>query len=416
MNLKDNLYLIKHKIFNKRNIILTIVLIIILIIIFSCLSICHFVLDYQSTSLANDPKNRELWVTSFNEEEDNFDNISDISHVEAIYSSKFKETHYAYLPEFDSETTKGEITIKTLINTNDVIIVDGRNIENDYEMICPKNFYPYTYNESIDNFDAKIHYNKFLKSSDYIGKDFSILSFRDERYEEKNKYYNFKLVGVYETKRSKDTIQTCYVNKNSFDNIYTNISLISQSIFSNGEIVTDIIKHKGVIVRVDQYQNLEKVSQELRARNYSVAQIIELDYDFINLLLYIPICIAIIVLLVAINIIYNFFKKKNEYSKNYIGILKACGYTNKNILKMNITENTIFTIISFLVSYIIYFLVFSFINKYVLYDLTYNNYSLKIPIHYIIIFMLVFISIVILITKNLTKKLLNNSIKTLLEK
>lgn len=407
MTIKDLLYITSKKLFEKRNIMLMLILIVLLFIIYGCITVSFFIQDFKKSAFENNGLYRELLVSN---EEDNYESLKSLEHIEYYINTKFSQTLYNEVPDFDSDITKGEVAIKTLIDPKDINIVDGTNINNITDMVCPKNFYPYS--ESMEDENTKIYYSKYLDGSSYIGKNITVNPHFVEEYEKEKEPINFKIVGVYETKKNTGTIQTCYVSKDAFDKIYGNIQGIV-TYEKNGELIRKPDYFTGVIVRVDKYKNLGVVAQELTKQGFIVSNKITLDTELLDMILSIPFFILIIIIIIALNIIYNFLKKKAKYRSNYLGILKFSGYTNKDILKINLFENSMLLYISIIISFTFYLIAFNIINKYYIYEFIYNNYYLSIPAIYLIIIFVILNILVVLINIKITNSSLKNSIRNL---
>ena len=409
MKIQDKLFLIKKRFLEKKNIILMIVLTILLIIIYSCLSVIFFINDYQKSALQNNYGYRELYVLS---DSNNYELLNNIEHVDFYYDFKLRNILYNEVSEFDYKDIKGEIAIEALKNKNDVEIVDGRNIEKPNEMICAKVFYPYS-SLNIKN-KTKIYYDKYLDGADYIGKKINVKPKYYEEYEEKRENEDFVIVGTYQNKSNLGTVQTCYIGTSDFDRMYTDIESVAHYV-TDGVSTYDLGMYEGVVVRVDKIENLEIVAKKIKDLGFGVINIETIDTHFINLLLWIPILITIVILVVAFNLIYSFLVKKNRYNSSSLGILKSIGYTNDNILKINGFENFLIINFSIFISLILYLTAFYIISKWVVYDFVYSGYFIKIPISFILIVIIILNIMIILLTIIITKKFLKNSIRNMLE-
>ncbi|MCM1052674.1 MAG: hypothetical protein NC483_01675 [Ruminococcus sp.] len=410
MSLRDLIYIVNKRLFEKRNILLLIILSILLVIIYSSLTVIYFTQEVEKNYILNNTKYRELWV--YNNEED-YKVLDNIPEIDYYVNFKFSRTLYSEVKEFDTDKAIGEIEIAPLIDNNDIKIITGSNIKNNNEMVCPKNFYPHSVYP--DDFKAKIYYNKFLDGNKYINKSYLITPAFYEGIEEPKESVSIKIVGTYQSIKGSGTIQTCYVNKDTFDYLYTNISSVSGSTDIYGVTTYEPNTFQGVIARINSYENVEKVRNELIKSGYYINDMLTIDVELVNLLLNIPVFITIIILIIVINLVYSFINKKSKNRSNYLGILKFSGYTNRIINKLNMFENGIILFISIIISLVIYLILYVIISRYVLYDLIYNNYYIPLPIIYIVLLFIILYVIILFISYKTTKKALNKSIKTMLE-
>lgn len=407
---KDILFLIKRKIFSKRNIILVSILILMFIIIFTCLTIAYLSIDFNKVTY-NSSTARELLVNSVNDKESDYKVLNDIEHIEFSVSSKFLSFLINAKPLVKSNL-ENYILFKPLLSQDDIKIIDGKNIENSKEVICPNNFYPYDLYIDENLSIKKIYYDKFLDGKDFIGKSIAVSSNLGE--EEKNFIADFKIVGVYDNKDTNNEGAVCYISMNDFDRMQSNIIGISHTVWTDGHETDEKEYYQGKLVRVDNYKNMEEVINKLQNMGFSVTKVVTMDEGLMNLMFYIPLFIVLIILLITFNIIYNFLKKKSEYYAKNIGILKANGYKEKELLKINKLENIIIMFISLIISLNIYLAIFILI-KHFFYELVYYNYSLKIPVVYILGISIILIISINIISEFIFKKTINKDVIELIE-
>lgn len=193
--------LILKRIIEKKNISLLLVLTFLFVIVFSALTMINFVFDFRNDNLLKNISARTLYVDSENND-NNFDEISNIEHVEFNVSSKYLSGIYSDVPELDSGNLKGELEVLPLMNEDDISIVDGKNLENDLEMVCPSKFYPHDINiinEDETDFTTKMINSKILKGKEVIGNKYTLSNY--DKKNEKNNVVNVTIVGTYDPQR-----------------------------------------------------------------------------------------------------------------------------------------------------------------------------------------------------------------------
>lgn len=402
MVFKDQLFIIKNRLFEKRNIILIIVLSIIFLILFTCLSVIQFSVE-NKLEIFNSEVGRTYFIFPDKEQ---IDAIKNISYVELVVSDKYYSSSGGEIKEFDNGNQKGEIIIKSLIKEDDVKIKHGKNISNNYEMICSDTFYPHYY-------DDRIYSSLFVPGKKIINKEVNIVS-KNEDLNRKN--INLKIVGSYKNKFMEEA-NTCYVNMDTYDEIASKYSSWSEAYDEMGNLVERVYnEYTSYILRVDNKKNIKKVLTSLDDMGVEYQSIFELDEGFLSILYFIPSFIGIIIILLTLSILYGFISKKINNRMHNIGILKSIGYDEKTIKLLNTNENILIIIISSIISLIIYFIVLNKLKYTILAEVTYSNYILNFP-YILIILSIVFFSIIIVgIVKSKIKRLFSFNIQTLLEK
>lgn len=402
MDFKDQLFIIKNRLFEKRNIILIIVLSIIFLILFTCLSVIQFSVE-NKLEIFNSEVGRTYFIFPDKEQ---IDAIKNISYVELVVSDKYYSSSGGEIKEFDNGNQKGEIIIKSLIKEDDVKIKHGKNISNNYEMICSDTFYPHYY-------DDRIYSSLFVPGKKIINNEVNIVS-KNEDLNKKN--INLKIVGSYKNKFMEEA-NTCYVNMATYDEIASKYSSWSEAYDEMGNLVERVYnEYTSYILRVDNKKNIKKVLTSLDDMGVEYQSIFELDEGFLSILYFIPSFIGIIIILLTLSILYGFISKKINNRMHNIGILKSIGYDEKTIKLLNINENILIIIISSIISILIYFIVLNKLKYTILAEVTYSNYILNFP-YILIILSIVFFSIIIVgIVKSKIKRLFSFNIQTLLEK
>lgn len=402
----------KRKILQKRNIVMMIILMFLLLISFFGLTITWTIFNYKN-NLIN--KNYEYRTLTINQKEENINDdilkVSSIENVAFVGSTKYLNGSIVKVKDFDVDDLRGSIQIFPLIS--------GRNIKSSYDentleegkIICPKKFYPHSLalSSDADNFDMGIVYSKVLNGFDYIGKKVEIKSESGEQ------NYQFEIVGTYNQNESLNSINTCLVNIKDYDKLASPYSGIGYGVDNEGNEIEDYYEYEGLMVLVDKLDNLSKVKSKLIELGYNVENYFVLDNQSVFIYIYIPLLICLIVLIVCINIIYNFIVKKTKEKLRVYGIQSAVGFDNKLILNLDIWENIIVYGISFIFSFVIYYIVLQILVRTLLYEFVYNSVSIVVPVLLISIYFGVLLLFIVFVNRRLVTNILKRNTSRLLK-
>lgn len=402
----------KRKIFQKRNIVMMIILMFLLIISFFGLTITWTIFNYKN-NLIN--KNYEYRTLTINQKEKNINDdilkVGSIENVAFVGSTKYLNGSIVKVKDFDVDDLKGSIQIFPLI--------PGRNIKSNFDentleegkIICPKKFYPHSLalSSDDDNFDMGIVYSKVLNGSDYIGKKVDIKSESGEQ------NYQFEIVGTYNQNESLNSINTCLVNIKDYDKLASPYSGMYEDVDIYGNEIKEYFEYEGLMVLVDKLDNISKVKSKLIELGYNVENYFVLDNQSIFIYIYIPLLICLIVLIVCINIIYNFIVKKTKEKLRVYGIQSAVGFDNKLILNLDIWENIIVYGISFIFSFVIYYIVLQILVRTLLYEFVYNSISIDVPVMLISVYFGVLLLFIVFVNRRLVTNILKRNTSRLLK-
>lgn len=389
-----------------------IILMFLLIISFFGLTITMTIFNYKN-NLVN--KNYEYRTLTINQKEENINDdilkVGSIEDVTFVGSTKYLNGSIVKVKDFDVDDLKGTIQIFPLI--------PGRNIKSSYDedtleegkIICPKKFYPHSLalNSDADNFDMGIVYSNVLNGEDYIGKKVEIKSESDEQ------NYQFEIVGTYNQNESLNSINTCLVNIKDYDKLASPYSGIGYGVDNEGNEIEDYYEYEGLMVLVDKLDNISKVKSKLIELGYNVENYFVLDNQSIFIYIYIPLLICLIVLIVCINIIYNFIVKKTKEKLRVYGIQSAVGFENKLILNLDIWENIIVYGISFIFSFVIFYIVLQILIRTLLYEFVYNSVSIVVPVLFISIYFGVLLLFIVYVNRRLVTNILKRNTSRLLK-
>lgn len=412
MNIKDQFFIIRKRLFEKRNIILIIVLTIIFLILFSCLTIMQFSVENKkavlnsvdertykiSPEMVDDKVNHRTEYIDFTEEQ--LEKIRNINHVELVESEKYLREYREEVSEFNNGNEQGIILLKALLKEDDIKIKKGKGIQNKYELVCSNTFYPHEY-------DERIYSNFFLSNKDILNKQIKVISDNEDL---NKKEISLTIVGTYENK-FEEAANTCYTNIETFDEIVHKYNGYNAGYDEDGNLINkEYSEYSDYLVRIDSRENINEVLKALNDMGIEYRQCFYTNLEFFTLLYSIPLFVAIIVILLTLLILYNFISKKNMNRLNYIGMLKAVGYDEKAITTLNINENIVVTAISCVISLIIYLITLNYLTYTLLAEITYTSLILNVP--YILIFLsfIIFVFIVSLIVKSNFKKIFKFSV------
>jgi len=410
--------LILKKIKEKKNIFFFLILFVLFLIIFISLTMVHFVIDFKKDTYTKNILTRTLWVDSKNGEEKDFEAINNIEHVVLNKSTKYLNSIVENIPEFDKEDLKGKIEIYALMDKLDLKITNGRTIENEEEMICPEKFYPhdmYVQNTATKELKLKIFDTHILNGKDVIGKELNLYSVNPEK-DVQAENIKVKIVGTYNTFDTLNALNTCYISQESYDKIASPYSSYTESIDINNVFHREYNEYTGRMIRVDSYENVDSVSKKIKELGFSVNLAYHLDEAYLQLILYVPFLIAIIVIIVSSALIYNFMNKKIRSKRNYLGIMSVLGYEKRKLEKLEIIENIIISCLVFALSFISYLLIYSIITNNFLDEFSYNSVTVRIPIISFIAFLLIFILMLSMMIKGIMERNFKYSITTMLKK
>ncbi len=405
---------LKH-LFKKENALFITIITILILIIYVLLTISNLVIDYYYSMNRYNYLARTLIVEKGDKSEKDLDDISNIKHVVANVSNKYYNEFFAPILERD----EGQLAIGAIINKKDLKIVKGRSPENLNEIVIPVKFCPY--NEFDIEKDKFINGNKLIGSTFTIKSDKSVnynLDHDDPKYLEmmdKRETVTLTIVGTYDSTANLVEADTAFATIKTIDNLKSPyhgghgvIDSDGNSIFYNDEYVDRMI-------RVDSYKNLDYVKNELTKQGFDFWEAMSIDLmEFLTILL-VPLVVSIILLIVTFVLIKNFINKKLNNRHTTLGLLKAIGYTNKDIKKLEFTENIIITLFCALVSFIIYFIVYLVVTKNFLAIFNYYSFTVKIPLFLITVLLIFIIIFIKVINNRVTHNILKQNVMQLIK-
>lgn len=385
MKIKDMFCYIKSKFFRKKNIFFIIILSFIILISFFSLTLLQFVIGYKNDMINKNMQVRTLIV--YAEEEEDYDKIDELEHIIFNGSSKYLNGHYSLVNELSTDNKASNVLFLPYIDDYDM-----GDLENG-QVICPKEFYPF-YLYSVDEKDdlkASIDYNKILDGDELIGKKITIIS-DNEEFDD----LQVQIVRTYDASSKLNPLNVCYMTIEDYDKVISPYQMVGTGTDIHGNTITDYYEYEGNMVVVDNYKNVDGVINELRNNGFDVVKNFEFDETMINYYFWIPIFLCLIILIVCLNLFYSFIKKKiKERLVNY-GILKTSGYVNHEVYKLEMLENVLLVMISFVLAFFLYYVVYTFIIKIYFFEVIYYNIKINIP-YFLMIIELVILFIILAI-------------------
>ena len=312
MDNKARLLLIRSHALEKKNIIFIFINIFIFLAVLTTISLLYFSVTYRFLTSTRNMQYKTL--TAHKEDEsgtwlpyddyrflDNNEHV--VFHINSKYdgfliSSKFlnKDTDFYIKPLLDSR----ELNNKTL-NKNDII--------------CSN--YIMTINPSTDEYEDVINAKKYMNQT---------IEYNNQ---------SLKLIDTFSTRDNFTSLNTCYVSKETYEEL--------------GEYLDT---RSSETIRIDNKENIDLVKRELFAKGLTVNMKYEDEQG--HLFVLISIFVSLIITIISFTILYNFIKKKTIYRLKRYGILKTSGYRDKEIIKIEVLENTTILASSFIISYILF--------------------------------------------------------------
>lgn len=397
---------------NKKNRILILIFTLLLFLLFIDIIIIKNFYEYYDYSINKNIGFRTLYVYNFNATpEEAIKEIKKIEHVSEVYISNYNAT--AVNSNLNENGLNGWIGLKYgSINTAPSSI-SGKNISDleSGEIICPYEFYPDSNYSSILSVDE----TKFLSEKEILNRIITI-SYKainseiiDNQVVETSEVHikEMKIVGLYDESIFRNGINVCYATLEDIEEI--------QNAYNPFFATQD---YASLNVVVDEKTNIKKVRQNIQnLTGYIVEKetIAHIDKTFTSILFSLTIIFAVIIIGSIIFILKNYLSKKIKSESAYLGILRACGYTKKQVITQEIVENSLILLFSFTISVTIFTIIFTILEDKIFKYFKYIGFTVSNNIILIfIIFIIVFIVSEIL-NYYLVNKKINNSINNILK-
>lgn len=402
----STLEIIKSRIFSKKNILFFIIITFLFVINYLAITTIYTIYDYYHATFQYNVGARTLYVEKKNDSQD-FEELKNIEHVVFIASDKYLNGKNVTIPKFDYEDNETSVSLQLLTSNDNIRLTKGNFVKNNNEIICPNKFYPFGifYKDKFGESNEKVIDSRIIDGNTLINKK---IEFNIE-----DKKRNLKVVGTYDASIAKNESNICYISKKLYDEIHPGVELRGISEWVDGRIEYDYYYFTNKMIIVDDYKNVEAVKREILKNNYFVMNYVVVSQNDMIATLSIPIFALMVLIIISITVSISFVKKKIKNNANHIGLLKTVGYTDKEIVKIDTSENIIVLVIACASSCVLSSIIIHIVTNTYLGNFKYYNVIFSIPYLYIIIFSIIMILIISLFQIKKIKKSLNKCVQSL---
>lgn len=361
---------------DKNNIFFIILLVISTIMLIGSITFNKNFNEYIEENINKNINFRVLSVSNKQDEADlGKEELLSIEHVQDVYSSVYGT--FLIDSNFANEDLDGKITPQYLPKSTVIHSLIGSQIgENDTGVaIIPKDFYP---DNSV--YEYNINDKNIIDGESLIGKEFTITyytrKFENMKFVDDEKLTKtFKVIGVYDNKEFMNYNNDIFISQIDIDEIAK--AKIPKN--DNPDIEITQIDDYSFNVVVDSLENVESVTEKILEHNFSnVEPSMEIDEGVINTIKISCLVIAIISIAVIILIVLLYMRKKLIRESNYIGILRASGYTKTNVTIQYLFETIITSIITYIIGCILLILLCVILKNIVFNSFNYIGYNIRI--------------------------------------
>ena len=357
----------------KRNLIIAIPIILSTILLLT-INIIQYSMENYIKSLENNLTMRTISSIRYSvfEYEEKVEKIENIEHVDMVIGEYEENIYgYKYCEQLKTKDADGYVKINPINTKTCPDITNGRKLQEDdkYVLIIPSKIYADIEGEPTrfrDIYIEKRNLNvEYINGEDLVGKKLTI-SFEASNGNTLEK--QFEIIGTYDSNLYND-MSTLYTPKEIIKEI-------------NLELNPDLLPELEISVVVDKIENVELVKNELISKGLyeksailqeaqkgdssetevNISRVTNINVETINIMKKLIIFLLFASILIFLSFLINTNINKTYLSSTEIGVLKAEGYTNKDIQKMTIIENIIVCIISIMVSFIVFILIINISN------------------------------------------------------
>lgn len=235
--------------------------------------------------------------------------------------------------EYDNKKISESLYLIGVPNKTYIDIVNGNSLNkynlNEKVMICSNNLQSSYDNSSKNDYDTNSVLNEELNVVFSNGK-----------------YINYKIVGVYDKLSTYAIGNSCYT---SYENVK---GILEEQYRKDIEVNSKSLGYYGesLYLMIDSRSNINTIINDLNKYNISIEPIIMIDTEILNQV--VSICSYIILftfIFTVLVVFFNILTSIKDKNKSFY-IYNVTGYTKHKIMLINIFENGIVGIISFLVS------------------------------------------------------------------
>lgn len=357
----------------KRNLIIAIPIILSTILLLT-INIIQYSMENYIKSLENNLTMRTISSIRYSvfEYEEIIEKIENIEHVDMVIEEYEENIYgYKYCEQLKTKDADGYAKINPINTKTCPDITNGRKLQEDdkYVLIIPSKIYADSEGTPTgfrDIYIEKRNLNiEYINGEDLIGKKL-IISFEASNGNTLEK--QFEIIGTYDSNLYND-MSTLYAPKEIIKEI-------------NLELNPDLLPELEISVVVDKIENVELVKNELISQGLyeksailqeaqkgdtseteaNISRVTNINVETINIMKKLIIFLLFASILIFLSFLITTNINKTYLSSTEIGVLKAEGYTNKDIQKMTIIENIIVCIISIIVSFIVFILIINISN------------------------------------------------------
>lgn len=361
----------KNALRDSKNIILIVLIGFILSIIMICFSFKSSLNEYWNGSILKLVDYR-TYIVKYDPSKYNKENaikkLKEYEHVEEV----FDESSYFISMKVDdksfvNDNNKNGIFLVGTVS-DPIKLSDGKNLNsisnNEYPIICSKQFYPFVENEQKD-----YNVSKAIDISNKVGKNIN-LSFITSNTKEK-----FKIVGLYDAKENHTEGNLCYTRHDIVKKLNNKYQF---DVYNENNEENNII-----YMTIDNVKNEQNVIKTFENSGFSlISATLNLNKTLGNQVSCIILIICIVIMILSLSIlIYIILKSIDRRNKNHM-LLKSIGYSNNEVVNVF----TIEIFFEFILSLFLSILLFSMFKNilqtfYISKKITF--YDLKIKINYI---------------------------------
>ena len=357
----------------KRNLIIAIPIILSTILLLT-INIIQYSMENYIKSLENNLTMRTISSIRYSvfEYEEKVEKIENIEHVDMVIGEYEENIYgYKYCEQLKTKDADGYVKINPINTKTCPDITNGRKLQEDdkYVLIIPSKIYADSEGEPTrfrDIYIEKRNLNiEYINGEDLVGKKLTI-SFEASNGNTLEK--QFEIIGTYDSNLYND-MSTLYTPKEIIKEI-------------NLELNPDLLPELEISVVVDKIENVKIKKNELISKGLyeksailqeaqkgdssetevNISRVTNINVETINIMKKLIIFLLFASILIFLSFLITTNINKTYLSSTEIGVLKAEGYTNKDIQKMTIIENIIVCIISIIVSFIVFILIINISN------------------------------------------------------